>query len=49
MLGRWALGILVYELLVGRPPFRDTNILALYDREAAGYHGTGMIPVPAGS
>ncbi|KAL9652539.1 hypothetical protein ABK040_000109 [Willaertia magna] len=27
----WALGILIYEMLVGYPPFNDENIMDLYD------------------
>ena len=28
----WALGVLVYEMVVGHPPFRDKNIMDLYEK-----------------
>ena len=28
----WALGVLVYEMVVGYPPFRDKNIIVLYEK-----------------
>lgn len=32
----WALGILIYEFLVGQPPFWDPNVMRLYEQIVAG-------------
>ncbi len=33
----WALGILVYEMLIGQPPFWDQNPLRIYEQIVAGH------------
>jgi protein kinase A len=42
----WALGILVYEMLIGQPPFWDQNPMRIYEQIVAGHirFPTGHIP-----
>ncbi|XP_002074238.2 cGMP-dependent protein kinase 1 isoform X1 [Drosophila willistoni] len=46
----WALGILIYELLVGKTPFRGVNQIKIYQQILSGIdviHMPGRIPKPA--
>lgn len=37
----WAFGILVYEFLVGQPPFWDQNVLKIYEQYGPDWRGFG--------
>lgn len=38
----WALGVLVYELLLGRTPFQDTNDLEICEKILKGFDDVRM-------
>jgi protein kinase A len=44
----WALGVLIYEMLAGYPPFYDTNTYEIYKKISIGYFDFPMcIPMNA--
>ncbi|XP_023245421.1 cGMP-dependent protein kinase, isozyme 1-like [Copidosoma floridanum] len=38
----WSLGIVMHELLLGRPPFQDTEMLSLYSKITRGIESIGI-------
>lgn len=38
----WSLGIVLHELLLGRPPFQDSELLALYSKIIKGIDWVGI-------
>lgn len=40
----WTLGVLIYELLIGRTPFRDKNQMKIYQNILAGINAIKMTP-----
>lgn len=45
----WALGVLIYELLVGQTPFKSASVDEMYERIAAGDYAFPAAPAPPAS
>ena len=43
----WALGILIYEFLVGQPPFWDSNPMKIYSKIVEGHIRYRWVPLAA--
>lgn len=38
----WSLGVVMHELLLGRPPFQDNEMLSLYSKITKGIESIGI-------